>query len=295
LNVALRKALGTYANIRRGSSITGMPSALRDGADLDILLLRELHEDTYGGFDYPAGSPEVESILSALGIQQYDPLTTGLGLKISTQQAARDMIYEALDQAYRGDRKKITIVHKGNIMKYTEGAFLGWCMASLKTHPDVSYFDDQKVVYLGKTIEVDNVLTDAFFNQLIRHPERCDIVVTMNLNGDYISDAIAGLCGGLGVMPGVNKGKDVKIYEPAHGTSPSLAGRDRANPIALLLSIAWLLDDKGLSHASDAMRLAITTQIAHKILTQDLCIHAYAGIKPVSLSHWCERLLDLLA
>ena len=291
LNVALRRALDTYANIRPAYYMTGAPSPLIHPEDVHAIIVRELTEDTYCGYDYPQDSPEVHKLFACLKLH-HDPASTGAGIKISSKYAAERLVLQALDVVFKHKRSTITFVHKGNIMKYTEGSFFLWSMEALKAHPDVVCIDDKRFAYKGHSFEVNNILADAFFNALLNYPGSFDVIVTTNVNGDYISDAMAGMVGGLGIMPGANIGDNIVVYEAAHGSAPALAGLDKANPVAMILSASMLLRDIGLHEAADYINAMIEYAFAQKVMTYDLCRHNNKDVKPVSTRQFCHYLRE---
>ncbi len=226
INVYLRQEFDTYANVRPLKSIPGVPSRYDN---VDLVIIRENSEDLYKGIEY-----------------MYDK-DTAHGIKLITRSASERIIRYAFEYAKKNNRKKVSCVHKANIMKITDGLFLDTFKAVAKEYPD---------------IESDTVIVDAFCMKAVTDPTQFDVVVTENLYGDIISDLCAGLVGGLGFAPSVNAGKNVNIYEAVHGSAPDIAGQDIANPSAILLAFALMLSDLGMNEKAEQLRKAIETVCA---------------------------------
>ncbi len=296
INVALRKELDLYVCLRLVRYFEGAPSPMKYPEKVNIVLFRENVEDVYAGMDYPFDSPQATALRSWLA-QNYPtefakmrfPDTSGLGIKpVSRDETAR-LVRAAIEYAIQNKRKKITLVHKGNIMKYTEGAFARWAYQQAKTefpdytHTQSDYQSAQKeldqqaadaqwqAALADGKIYINEILTDAMFERSISHPEEFDIVVTTNLNGDYLADALAALVGGIGIAPGgnINYETGTAIFEATHGTAPSIAGQDKANPSSLLLSGAIMLDYLGWQESAQLVETAIETAIRNKVVTFD--------------------------
>jgi len=247
-NVKIRQDLDLYACIRP-IVWYGNPSPVRDPQKLDVVVFRENTEDVYGGIEFDYKSFESEQLRIKLGIKH----PCAIGIKVISEFCTKRLMKMACEYAMKNNRKHITVVHKGNIMKYTEGGFLRWCLEVSKDYPE---------------IVVDSCICDAFFQNALIHPERYDIVVAPNLNGDYISDALAAQVGGVEISPGVNTNGEISVYEATHGTAPDIAGKGLANPSSCLLSACMLLEDKGYTNESNRIKLSLINTIRDSFGTQ---------------------------
>ncbi len=295
VNVALRQLLDLYANIRPVKYIRGIPAPHKYADKVDIVIFRENTEDVYAGIEWKYDSPEAQKVREFLkkefGIELRED--TGIGLKPISRFATRRIMRKALEWALKYGRKRVTVMHKGNIMKYTEGYFKIWAFELAKEE-----FGD-KVVFEEELqgqepppdkILVNDRIADNMFNQIITRPWDYEIIVTPNLNGDYLSDAAAALVGGLGVAPGANVGDYIGMFEPIHGSAPKYAGKNVANPTAATLSAAMMLDHIGWHEAADLLRKAIEETIASGKVTQDIARHL--GIKPLSTTEFTEAVIE---
>lgn len=276
LNVALRQQLDLYTCLRPIRWIKGVPSPVKKPGNVDIVLFRENTEDTYAGIEWEAGSEDVkklhEFLKSELEVDGFDPSNTGIGIKPISEFASKRLMRNAIKYAIEHELPTITVVHKGNIMKYTEGAFLGWCrdVAREEFGATADEYGDLTIVHNEKSIVINEYIADAMFQQLLLTPELFSVVVTTNLNGDYFSDALAAQVGGVGIAPGANIGDDIALFEPTHGTAPRMAGLDRANPTSLLLSAEMMLRHIGWDRAADYLFGGIKSTISNRLLTDDL-------------------------
>ena len=280
LNVAMRQQLDLYACVRPIRYFPGVVTPMADSSYVDMVIFRENTEDIYAGIEYPAGSPEVQKLihflqaeLGAKGIRF--PLSSGLGIKPVSKEGSQRLIRKAIQYAVDNDRSSVTLVHKGNIMKYTEGAFRNWGYQLAKDEfgalemgggPWMSF----KNPVTGHEIVVKDMIADNFLQQILLRPEDFDVIATLNLNGDYISDALAAQVGGIGIAPGANIGEGVAVFEATHGTAPGFAGKDRVNPGSLILSSEMMLRYLRWTEAADLVMKGVVNTIASKELTFDL-------------------------
>jgi isocitrate dehydrogenase (NAD+) len=240
VNVALRRALDLYVQVRPVRTIPGIPSPYEQ---VDVQVVRETTEDLYRGLELLSGSPEARELLALLSrLGEELPTTTGFSLKPQSEQAARRGVTRALQYARAAGRRRVTLVHKASVMPATDGVFLAVGREVAGDYPD---------------LHVDALAVDAAASELVRHPEDLDVLLTTNLYGDVLSDIAAAVTGGLGLAPGANLGDDVAVFEAVHGTAPRHAGADRANPLALVLSAALLLDHLGEPMQAGRVRDAV--------------------------------------
>ena len=276
LNVRMRQILDLYASVRPIRYYTGVPSPMKSPEKLDVVIFRENTEDVYRGIEWKRGSQEAVSVLrfleSELGISV--PQDSGLGLKPISETATKRIARAALRYAVRKNRPVVTFVHKGNIMKHTEGAFREWAyeLAQEEFGDKVLFEGD---VPRGTSAPADRILVndriaDNMFQQVLTRPEEYSVLVAPNLNGDYLADACAAQVGGLGMAPGANIGDRVAVFEPVHGTAPKYAGKNVANPTALMLSGAMMLEHLGFNSASRMIEQAIETTLSESVMTGDL-------------------------
>jgi isocitrate dehydrogenase len=284
INVALRLHFDLYANIRPIHWLPGIATPVRHPERINAVLFRENTEDVYSGYELEPGTPELLA-LAAFVRERFRwpiPADAGVGLKPISESASKRLVRAALRFAVREKRRSVTLVHKGNIQKFTEGRFRTWGYeVAVEEFGDVSRIegvdegpDDGRVI-------VRDLLADAFLQEILIHPERIDVIATTNLNGDYMSEALAAQVGGIGVAPGGNVNEEAGrgIFEPAHGTAPTIVGRDVANPIALMLSGAMLFDFLGWRDAGDAVRKAVHDVVGSGVGTPDLGLAEQVGTK----------------
>ena len=286
LNVTLRQVLDLYACIRPVKYVPGVPSPLKNPEKVDIIVFRENTEDVYAGIEWEAGSKEAERTREYLkekfGISLRED--TGIGLKPISKFASQRIVKKAVEYALKNNRKKITIVHKGNIMKYTEGAFRRWAYEIIE--------EKLKDEIDGK-IEINDIITDNMFQQIILHPENYDVIVTTNLNGDYLSDATAALIGGIGLTAGVNMSDEVAVFEPVHGTAPDIAGKGLANPTAMILAGSMLLEYLGFGEAQEVIIAALKRVLESGKVTKDLAL-LMGREKYLSTGEFSEKILEAI-
>jgi isocitrate dehydrogenase len=280
LNVSIRQQLDLYACVRPIRYFPGTPSPMKDSGSTDMIVFRENTEDIYAGIEWPAGSPEVHKLLTFLmeemGVTQIRfPASSGLGIKPVSQEGSARLVRKALQYAIDNDRESVTLVHKGNIMKFTEGAFRQWGYQVAKEEFGAQEIDGGPWCRIenprtGAEILVKDVITDNFLQQILLKPEDYDVIATLNLNGDYISDALAAQVGGIGIAPGANIGDGIAVFEATHGTAPKYAGKNRVNPGSIILSSEMMLRHIGWIEAADLILKGVAGAIAAKEVTYDL-------------------------
>jgi len=278
LNVAIRQKLDLYACVRPVKYIDTVPSPMKHPEKIDMVVFRENTEDLYAGIEFEAGSSAAEKVRSFLNDQMGTALTndTGLGIKPISARNTKRLVASAIAHAVENHYKSVTLMHKGNIMKFTEGAFAKWGYEVARekfgsqTITEKELYDD----YRGKIPEgkllIKDRIADMLFQQVLLRPDEFDVIATPNLNGDYLSDALAAQVGGLGMAPGANIGDRCAVFEATHGTAPKYAGLDKVNPSSVILSGAMMLDYMGWREASDAIRTALQAAIKSRIVTYDL-------------------------
>jgi isocitrate dehydrogenase len=270
LNVALRQELDLYASVRPVRHLRGVPSPVKDPAAVDLVIFRENTEDVYAGIEWGRGTEEARKVRDflrdSLGITLAED--AGLGLKPISERSTKRLVRAAISYALERGRGVVTLVHKGNIMKFTEGAFRDWGYEVARDEFADSVLVGPGPAPEGKVILNDRI-ADNMFQQVLTRPSEYSVLATPNLNGDYLADACAAQVGGLGFAPGANIGDYVAVFEPAHGTAPKYAGRDVANPCAQILSGAMMLEHLGLQTAALAVVAALERTLAEGIVTDD--------------------------
>ena len=272
LNVTLRQTLDLYACIRPIRYFEGIESPVKHPERVDMIVFRENTEDVYAGIEYKAGTPEAAKLIAFL----HDELganvdaSAAVGIKPMTEKGSKRLVRAAIRHALAQNLPSVTLVHKGNIMKFTEGAFRqhGYDVAK-EEFGDRTVVEAEAASAPGKLVIKDRI-ADAMFQEALIRPEQYSVLATPNLNGDYISDALAAQVGGLGLAPGVNMSEKLAFFEATHGTAPSLAGKDRANPGSLILSGALMLEHIGWKEAATRIYKAVNTAIARRAVTEDL-------------------------
>ncbi len=280
LNVTLRQVLDLYVCLRPVRYFSGTPSPLRHPEYTDMVIFRENSEDIYAGVEWPAGSAEVKKVIDFLqnemGVTKIRfPETSGIGVKPVSRDGTRRLVRKAIQYAVDNDRDSVTLVHKGNIMKFTEGAFKEWGYELAKQEFGAVEIDGGpwcgfENPVTGKEIIVKDVIADAFLQQILLRPREYDVIATLNLNGDYISDALAAQVGGIGIAPGANLSDTVAMFEATHGTAPKYAGQDKVNPGSLILSAEMMLRHMGWAEAADLIIKSMGAAIQKKTVTYDL-------------------------
>jgi isocitrate dehydrogenase len=296
MNVALRKALDLYVCVRPILWYQGVPTPVKHPEQVDMVVFRENVEDVYAGYELEPGSTQATDLAAYLHEQfGWDiPDQCGLGLKPISEENSKRLIRAAITYALENDRRSVTLVHKGNIQKFTEGAFCRWGYEILEDE-----FADTAVSWEacgghgnGKLV-IQDMIADNAFQQFLLAPTNLDVIATTNLNGDYISDAIAAQVGGIGISPGanINYVTGCAVFEATHGTAPAIAGQDKANPSAMILSGAMLFDHIGWPDAARAVRQALAAVIASGNVTSDFAALDPA-LKQVSCSHFSELIAN---
>ena len=281
LNVALRQKLDLFACVRPVRWYEGTPSPVKAPGDVDMIIFRENSEDVYAGIEWEAGSEGVAKVIDFLvnemGVDKIRfPNTSGIGIKPISKEGTARIVRAAIQYAVDNDKDSVTLVHKGNIMKFTEGGFRDWGYQLAKDEFGATEldggpwctFDNPKT---GTTITIKDVIADAMLQQIITRPAEYGVLATMNLNGDYISDALAAQVGGIGIAPGANINYDtgISIFEATHGTAPKYAGQDKVNPGSLILSAEMMLRHMGWSEAADLIVSGMEGAISAKTVTYD--------------------------
>jgi isocitrate dehydrogenase len=280
LNVALRQQLDLFACVRPVRYFDGVPSPIKEPEKVDMTIFRENSEDIYAGIEYRAGTGAANRLIDflqdELGATTIRfPETSGIGIKPISEEGTKRLVRSSIDYAIERGYESVTLVHKGNIMKFTEGAFRDWGYQVAKEEYGAEDLDGGpwQVITLddGREIVVKDVIADAFLQQIILRPEEYDIIATMNLNGDYISDALAAQVGGIGIAPGanINYNTGQSIFEATHGTAPKYAGQDKVNPSSIILSGEMMFRYMGWNEAADLIVEGLETTIAQKRVTYD--------------------------
>ncbi len=279
LNVALRQELDLYVCLRPVRYFTGVPSPLREPEKTDMVIFRENSEDIYAGIEWQAGSEGVKKVIDFLikemGVKKIRfPQTSGIGVKPVSREGTERLVRKALQYTIDNDKPSLTIVHKGNIMKYTEGGFRDWAYALAQKEFGATLIDGGPWCKFnnpktGKEIIVKDSIADAFLQQILLRPNEYSVIATLNLNGDYISDALAAQVGGIGIAPGANLSDSVAMFEATHGTAPKYAGKDYVNPGSLILSAEMMLRHMGWFEAADLIISSMEKSITSKKVTYD--------------------------
>jgi isocitrate dehydrogenase len=298
INVALRQQLDLYVCLRPVRWFTGVPSPVREPEKTDMVIFRENSEDIYAGIEWEAESAEARKIIEFLQKEMKVtairfPATSGIGIKPVSREGTERLMRQAVKYAIDNQRKSVTIVHKGNIMKYTEGAFKSWAYALCQREFGAVLLDGGPWMKLPNGIVIKDVIADAFLQQILLRPEEYDVIATMNLNGDFISDALAAQVGGIGIAPGANLSDTVAMFEATHGTAPKYAGKDYVNPGSMILSAEMMLRHMGWFEAADCIIDAMKKAIAAKTVTYDFA-RLMPGATQVSCSGFGQELIKHL-
>ena len=280
LNVTLRQVLDLYVCQRPVRYFSGTPSPLRHPEDTDMCIFRENSEDIYAGVEWAQGTPEVKKVIDFLqnemGVTKIRfPETSGIGIKPVSSEGTRRLVRKAIQYAIDNDKPSVTLVHKGNIMKFTEGAFKQWGYDLAKEEFGAEEIDGGpwcsfKNPRTGNEIVIKDVIADAMLQQILLRPADYDVIATLNLNGDYISDALAAQVGGIGIAPGANISDTVAMFEATHGTAPKYAGKNQVNPGSIILSAEMMLRHMGWTEAADLIIKGMEGAIESKTVTYDL-------------------------
>lgn len=279
LNVALRQELDLYVCQRPVRWFTGVPSPVKAPQDVDMCIFRENSEDIYAGIEWKAGTPEADKVIKFLreemGVTKIRfPENCGIGVKPVSEEGTKRLVAKSIQYAIDQDKESLTIVHKGNIMKFTEGAFCDWGYEVARDQFGATPLDGGpwhviKNPNTGRDIVIKDVIADAMLQQILLRPAEYDVIATLNLNGDYLSDALAAEVGGIGIAPGANLSDDIAIFEATHGTAPKYAGQDKVNPGSLILSAEMMLRHLGWGEAADLVVSGIEGAISKKLVTYD--------------------------
>ena len=301
INVAMRQELDLYVCLRPVRWFKGVPSPVKRPELTDMVIFRENTEDIYAGIEWMNGTPEVEKVkaflLGEMGVKKIRfPETASIGIKPVSLEGTERLVRAAIDYAIANDRKSVTLVHKGNIQKFTEGAFRDWGYKLAQREYGAQLIDNGpwcsfKNPKTGREIVVKDCICDAFLQQILTRPAEYDVIATLNLNGDYVSDALAATVGGIGIAPGanINYKTGVAVFEATHGTAPKYAGQDKVNPGSLILSGEMMLRYMGWTEAADKIVAAMDKVIADKTVTYDFA-RQMEGAKEVKCSEFAAAL-----
>jgi len=301
LNVALRQELDLYVCLRPIQYFKGVPSPVKEPEKTNMVIFRENSEDIYAGIEFEAESEKAKRLIKILqedfGVRKIRfPATSGLGIKPVSREGTERLVRKALQYAVDNDKPSVTIVHKGNIMKFTEGAFRDWAYALAEREFGARLIDGGPWAKFtnpktGKEIVVKDVIADAFLQQILLRPAEYSVIATLNLNGDYVSDALAAQVGGIGIAPGANLSDSVAMFEATHGTAPKYAGKDYVNPGSEILSAEMMLRHMGWVEAADLMVASMERSIASKKVTYDFA-RLMEGATQVSCSGFGQVMID---
>jgi len=301
LNVALRQELDLYVCLRPVRYFKGVPSPVKEPEKVDMVIFRENAEDIYAGIEWPAGSPGakkvIDFLINEMGVRKIRfPETSGIGIKPVSREGTERLVRKAFQYAIDNDRRSVTLVHKGNIQKFTEGAFRDWGYALAQREFGAKEIDGGpwssfRNPKTDRDIVVKDVITDAFLQQILLRPAEYDVIATLNLNGDYVSDALAAEVGGIGIAPGANLSDTVAMFEATHGTAPKYAGKDYVNPGSEILSAEMMLVHMGWHEAADLITASLEKAIGDKVVTYDFA-RLMQGAKQVSTSGFGQAMIE---
>jgi isocitrate dehydrogenase len=298
INVGLRQELDLYACVRPVKYIDGIPSPMLRPSDVDMIIFRENTEDVYMGLEWKAGSSTAQKIIDLVKAEDGRDIRpdSGIGIKPISRFGTRRLVRMAIEYALEHKKESITIVHKGNIMKFTEGAFRNWGYEVAreefgeKTITEMELWEKYNGTIPPDKVVIKDRIADAMFQQILLRPSEYDVLAMPNLNGDYMSDSLAAMVGGLGMAPGANIGDGIALFEATHGTAPKYAGQDKVNPGSLILSGAMMLDYLGWKEAGDRVREGLEKAVAHKRVTYDLA-RQMDGAVEVKCSEFAEEIV----
>ena len=301
LNVTLRQELDLFVCLRPVRWLRGVPSPLKDPSKTNMVIFRENTEDIYAGIEWEAESEGARRVISFLQDEMAVrkirfPDTSGIGIKPVSREGTERLVRKAVNYAIDNDRRSVTLVHKGNIMKFTEGAFRDWGYGLAASEFGAKPLDGGPWLTFpnprtGTDIVVKDVIADAFLQQILLRPAEYDVIATLNLNGDYISDALAAQVGGIGIAPGANLSDEVAMFEATHGTAPKYAGQDKVNPGSLILSAEMMLRHMGWKEAADLIISSMEAAISDKQVTYDLA-RLMEGANEVSCSAFGRAMIE---
>jgi isocitrate dehydrogenase len=300
LNVTLRQELDLYVCLRPVRWFKGVPSPVKQPQKTDMVIFRENSEDIYAGIEWPAESAEAQKVIAFLqnemGVKKIRfPKTSAIGVKPVSREGTERLVRRAIQYAINQNRPSVTLVHKGNIMKFTEGGFKSWGYDLARREFGAQLIDQGPWMRLkhpqtGNEIVIKDVIADAFLQQILLRPEEYSVIATLNLNGDYISDALAAQVGGIGIAPGANLSDTVAMFEATHGTAPKYAGKDQVNPGSIILSAEMMLRHLGWNEAADLIIRGMNGAIAAKTVTYDFA-RLMQGAKQTSCSKFGEAII----
>ena len=304
LNVAIRQELDLFICQRPVQYFVGTPSPVKAPEKVDMVIFRENSEDIYAGIEYQAGSTKVQKVIDFLqnemGVTKIRfPQTSGIGIKPVSQEGTVRLVRAAIQYAIDNDKDSVTLVHKGNIMKFTEGGFRDWGYQLAQDEFGAETIDNGPWCQFtnpntGTIITIKDVIADAFLQQILLRPEEYSVIATLNLNGDYISDALAAQVGGIGIAPGANLSDTTAVFEATHGTAPKYAGQDKVNPGSIILSAEMMLRYMGWTKAADMVLMAMSNVIQNKTVTYDL-ERLMEGATLLSCSEFGDAMIDSLS
>ncbi len=301
LNVTIRQELDLYACVRPVRYIPGVPSPMREPEQVDMVIFRENTEDVYAGIEWPSGSPEAQKLIQFINqeLGKTISLGAGIGIKPITREGSERLIRRAIQYAIDHNRRSVTLMHKGNIMKFTEGAFRDWGyqLAAREFSDQVISEETLYQQYDGKLpqgrILLKDRIADITFQQVLLRPAEYDVIACPNLNGDYLSDALAAQVGGVGMAPRSNISDEVAVFEATHGTAPKYANLDKVNPSSLILSAIMMLEHLGWQEAAERIRQGLERTIAAKVVTYDLA-RQQPGAREVKTSEFGSAIIDAM-
>lgn len=301
LNVAIRQQLDLYACVRPVRYFEGVPSPVKEPQKTNMIIYRENSEDIYAGIEWAADSAEAKKVIQFLqqemGVKKIRfPEHCGIGIKPVSRAGTERIVREAILHAIAQDLDSVTLVHKGNIMKFTEGGFRDWGYQLAAKEFGAELIDNGpwmsfKNPNTGRQIIIKDVIADAFLQQILLRPEEYSVIATLNLNGDYISDALAAQVGGIGIAPGANIGEEVAVFEATHGTAPKYAGQDKVNPGSIILSAEMMLRHMGWNEAADLILFGMEAAIQSKQVTYDFA-RLMPGAKEVKCSEFAKVIIE---
>ena len=301
LNVAIRQKLDLYQCVRPVQYFNGVPSPVKDPSKVNMVIFRENTEDIYVGIEWMGETADAKKVINFLqdemGVNKIRfPETSSIGVKPVSREGTERLTRAAIQYAIDNDRSSVTIVHKGNIMKFTEGGFRDWSYALAKnefgaTEIGAGPWCEFKNPKTGKTITIKDSIADAFLQQILLRPAEYDVIATLNLNGDYISDALAAQVGGIGIAPGANISDEYAVFEATHGTAPKYAGQDKVNPGSLILSAEMMLRHLGWTEAADLVIASMEKAIGDKQVTYDFA-RLMDGANEISCSAFGDAMIE---
>lgn len=302
LNVALRQELDLFVCLRPVEYFPGTPAPVKHPERVDMAIFRENSEDIYAGIEFPAQSDSAKALVKYLqdemGVKKIRfPDTCGVGVKVVSSEGTKRLVRQAIQYAIDHNKDSVTLVHKGNIMKYTEGSFRDWGYELAREEFGAKPLDGgpwHVIEHNGRKVIIKDAIADAFLQQILLRPLEYDVIATLNLNGDYISDALAAQVGGIGIAPGANLADEYAVFEATHGTAPGYAGLDKVNPSSLILSAKMMLEHLGWFEAAELIVKGVSGAIAHQQVTYDFS-RLIDGVDPISCSAYGDAVIEYMA